>query len=272
MATLGRLAVLALKLLLAPALIAAATYATRRWGLRIGGLIATLPAAAGPILLVIAIQEGAAFAADTARSALLGIVALNAFILVYCLVCRRVGWFGSLLIGWAAFFVMIVPLREFDPSSWLALVIAFVANTVTLVIVWRMSIEEPVPTPDPPRWDIPARALSAVVMIVVITGLAAALGPDLTGMLTPFPIIASILAAFTHASAGGDATIALTRAFGVGLYSFAVFFFVLAETLVDSGVGVGFTLAIVATLIVQLIAFGVYTGERPAVEGVTPEV
>lgn len=261
-----------MKLLLAPALIAAATYATRRWGLRIGGLIATLPAAAGPILLVIAIQEGAAFAADSARSALLGIVALNAFILVYCLVCRRFGWFASLLIGWAAFFVTIVPLHQVEPSSLVSLAIACAANTVTLVIVWRMSIDEPVPTPDPPSWDIPARALSAVAMIVAITGLAAALGPDLTGLLTPFPIIASILAAFTHASAGGDATIALTRAFGVGLYSFSVFFFVLAETLVDSGVVVGFTLAIVATLVVQVIAFGLYSGQPSSGEAVTPEL
>lgn len=257
------MAVLALKLLLAPALIAGATWATRRYGLRVGGLVATLPAAAGPILLVLALQEGDAFAADAAQSALLGIVALNAFIVIYCVASRHTGWFGSLLIGWAAFFVAIAPLSAIEPSALVSFACALVANTLTIVIVERMKITEPVPTPDPPSWDIPARALSAVAMIVAITGLAAVLGPDLTGLLTPFPIIASILAAFTHAHAGSDATIALTRAFGVGLYSFAVFFYVLATKLVPMGTAGAFTLSIVLTLIVQAIAFTVRKPKTP---------
>lgn len=258
------MAVLAAKLLLAPALIAAATLVTRRYGLRVGGLIATLPAAAGPILLVLALQEGEAFTADAAQSAMLGIIALNAFIVVYCLVCRRANWAISLLVGWAAFFVTIAPLQAVHPNAEISLLAAFAANTLTLFIVGKMPIDEPVAIPNPPAWDIPARALSAVVMIVVITGLAAALGPDLTGLLTPFPIIASVLAAFTHASGGPDATIQLTRAFSIGLYSFAVFFYVLATQLVTLGIAMGFVVAIVVTLVVQVIAFSIRLPDKSA--------
>lgn len=258
------MAVLAAKLLLAPALIAAATLVTRRYGLRIGGLVATLPAAAGPILLVLALQEGEAFTADAAQSAMLGIVALNAFIVVYCLVCRYAGWAISLAVGWAAFFVTIAPLQAVHLSAELSLLTAFIANSITLYVVGKMPIDEPVQIPAPPTWDIPARALSAVVLIVVITGLAAALGPDLTGLLTPFPIIASVLAAFTHASGGSDATIQLTRAFCVGLYSFAVFFYVLATQLVSLGIAVGFLVAIAVTLVVQVIAFSIKFPDKSA--------
>src|SRR4051794_26627505 len=55
-------AVLAVRTLLAPCFVVLVSLAARHFGARIGGLLAGLPVIAGPILLVLALQHGTAFA------------------------------------------------------------------------------------------------------------------------------------------------------------------------------------------------------------------
>src|SRR4051794_1535081 len=87
---------------LAPALVGAATLAARRWGERTGGLVSAFPAIVGPVLLVTALEHGAAFAARAASGTLLGLVALSAFTLAYARAARRLRWPASLAAGWSA--------------------------------------------------------------------------------------------------------------------------------------------------------------------------
>jgi hypothetical protein len=62
-----------LKLVLAPLIIAAATMVSRRWGESIGGLLVGLPLTSAPVSVFFAIEQGAAFAANAARGAMLGL-------------------------------------------------------------------------------------------------------------------------------------------------------------------------------------------------------
>jgi hypothetical protein len=73
-------------------------------GPRASGTLIALPLVAGPILLVIALEQGEEFGARAARGALLGIVALSAF----CVVFARAGsrWTLALLVGWLAYAVV----------------------------------------------------------------------------------------------------------------------------------------------------------------------
>ncbi len=86
------MALLAVKLLLAPAFVVGASLAARRFGPRVGGLIAGLPVVAGPILLVYALAHGRAFAAGAAAGTLLGLVSLIAFVVVYARLASRLFW------------------------------------------------------------------------------------------------------------------------------------------------------------------------------------
>ena len=61
------MATFAVKVLLAPSFVVGASL-HRRYGPRIGGWVAGLPVVAGPILLVYALTQGAAFAADAAAA------------------------------------------------------------------------------------------------------------------------------------------------------------------------------------------------------------
>src|SRR5262245_3673272 len=94
---------LTLKLLLVPALIAAVTLASRRWGPRIGGWLTGMPLVAGPTLFFIAVEQGDAFAAQAAGATLVALIGIAAFSVSYGRLCRRLPWLVTLLVSWLVF-------------------------------------------------------------------------------------------------------------------------------------------------------------------------
>lgn len=118
----------------------------------------------------------------------------------------------------------------------------------------------PVPWPPPaaaplPWWDLPARAVAALCLVLALTAISGALGPHLSGLLAPFPIITSILAVFTHAHSGVNQLGVLLSNFLIGFYGFAAFCFALAVALPGLETGVAFGLAAAVALAVQALVF-----------------
>lgn len=103
----------------------------------------------------------------------------------------------------------------------------------------------------PPWWDLPLRMAVATAFVVLLTALAPLLGAQLTGLLAPFPLFASVLAVFAHVQRGPAAAAGVLRGLLLGLFSFAGFFIMLALLLVHSGIVLAFAAAIVAALSVQ---------------------
>jgi hypothetical protein len=103
----------------------------------------------------------------------------------------------------------------------------------------------------PPAWDLPLRAGCALALVLVLTGVAGWLGPQLSGLLAPFPIIASVLATFTHTQRGVDETLRLLRGLVTGFGAFALFCFTLALSLPALSVTAGFALATLVALLAQ---------------------
>lgn len=95
------------------------------------------------------------------------------------------------------------------------------------------------------------------IALLSLTAASGALGPHLSGLLAPFPIVTSVLAVFTHAHGGADQARVLLRNFLVGFYGFAAFCFTLAVTLPSMGVATAFTIALVAALAVQAVTSAV---------------
>src|SRR3954463_6357908 len=95
--------VLAVKLLLAPGFIVATSLVSRRFGVGVAGIVGGLPAIAGPILLVVALEHGSEVARSAATGVRLGIVALVAFVLAFAWVCQRARWPWALAAGWGCF-------------------------------------------------------------------------------------------------------------------------------------------------------------------------
>jgi uncharacterized membrane protein (GlpM family) len=111
--------------------------------------------------------------------------------------------------------------------------------------------EDP-PTDAPlPWWDLPARMALATGFVVLLTGIAPALGPHLTGLLAPFPVYAIILTVFAQRQQGHAAAVRVLRGLLLGLFSFAAFFVTLALLLERVGIAPAFICATLSALAAQ---------------------
>jgi hypothetical protein len=238
--------VLALKLLLAPLLVVASSLAGRRWGAQVAGVLVVLPVVAGPILLILYLEHGSHFAAHAARAATLGIVPLALFALVFGYMSRRHGWLMTLAVSWIVVLLADLALAQADVPAGLALGLALLALHGAGALLRRLGQPAPGALPAP-WWDLPARAVALLVLLV--TGLAARLGPALTGVLTPFPIALSVVCAFTTAQAGHAGVLALLRGIVPGLDGFALFCFLIAVAIDNLGGVAAFGLATAAAVV-----------------------
>jgi hypothetical protein len=244
--------VLALKLLLAPAFVVAASLVSRRFGVLVAGVVAGLPAIAGPILLVLALDHGHAFARDAATGTLLGIVALVGFVLAFAWVCLRASWPWALAAGWGSFAAVVASLRPVHVAPVAAFALACAACVCGLLLLPRATAEAAAPRT--PRFDLALRAVCAVVPVVAVTAVARALGPHLSGLVAAFPVITPVLAAFTLAQQGPLQAIRLLRGMTLGFFAYALFCFTVAVGIHPLGTAAVFLLATVLALGTQAAA------------------
>lgn len=239
------MSLLVLKLTLAPGLVGATTLAARRWGPLVGGWLGGLPVVVGPILLAFALERGSAFAADAAAGALLGLLSLNAFVIAYGWSARVMGWLPAVAVSWGAFALATLALEPVQLPAGVALVLVFASFALTAAALPRGAVAGGV---RPPRFDLLLRVCATAALVLGLTGLAGALGPQLSGLLAAFPVLATVLAAFTHAQDGAGAAAAFLRGLVTGLAAFAVFCFVVAVMLPSAGVAAAFVVGSAAAL------------------------
>lgn len=242
---------LALKIVVVPALIVSVTLAGRRWGSRVGGVLASFPLVAGPVLIFFAIEQGDAFAAEAARATLVSLVAVVTFSLVYAWVGLRASWWASLMASWCGFAVAIVTLH--GGRRWTVTAAAAAAiGSLALGKVALPSRRAVGTVAAAPPWDLPLRMLTAVALVLTTTALAHRLGPAWSGALTPFPVALAILLGFLHAQQGAPSTIRFLHAFFPGMWSFVAFLVVVAVSVARLGAWVGFALAFAAVVPIQV--------------------
>lgn len=259
--------VLLLKVLLAPALVVATSLAGRRWGPQVAGVLVTLPIVAGPILVVLYLEQGAAFAARATTTALLGIVALGAFGVVFAAVARRYPWAVTLGLSWVAVLAVDLALFRVRLPAAVGLVLAIAAVQGGAALL-RRRVSAGVPAAGSlPWWDLPARAGATAALVLTLTGAARMLGPELAGILTPFPVAVSVVCAFVLAEEGSAAAIVLLEGILRGLTGFAVFCFGVAVLLPRLSPVAAFTLATLAAVAVPLIAAGLSRRRGPGRAG-----
>ncbi|PYM16614.1 MAG: hypothetical protein DMD81_11990 [Candidatus Rokuibacteriota bacterium] len=220
----------ALKLLLTPALIGAASLAGRRWGPAVSGWLVGLPFTSAPIAFFLALNQGTSFAATAAAGTMGGTISQAAFCVIYAWLAARGGWLLAVAVGSVAFAISTVAL-----------------DRLALSLLPLSPDRRPITTA-PPRWDLPARMLVATAFVLVLTGVAPSLGARLTGLLAPFPLYAAVLAGFAHHAHGPSAATRVLSGVLLGLFAFVGFFFVLAVLIDRRGIVIAFAAAIVVAL------------------------
>jgi hypothetical protein len=239
------------KLVLVPILIATVTLGARRWGPRIGGLLTAMPVVTGPTLCFYAIDHGARFGASAAAGTLFGLAGVLGFCVVYAHAALRRAWPIALAGGWAAFLAITFGLSSVPVNALVGLVMIVALCAVALRIL--PAAEPMTPAPVPPIWDLPLRMGAAVALVMVLTSAAGRLGPQLSGLLTPFPLATALIAAFTHAQRGGRAAVTFFHGFVPALTTFAVFCFILAVALPQTAMVAAIGAAFVVQLALQAV-------------------
>lgn len=250
---------LLLKLIVAPGLVAAVTLAVRRWGPAVGGWLSGLPTVAGPVLVFFAVEQGTAFAARASHATLTGLIGTVAFTTVYAILSVRRRWAACLLIGWFAFAATAALLYSLAPALVVSLAALWAASIVApRVLPGVESPSGPVAAPRPStlargalsrvegRGDLALRLLATATLVVVLTAIANRLGPVLSGLINAFPVLTTVITAFTHAQRGSAATVTFVNGFVRSIIGFGSFCFALALTVNRFGLGVGVTCALAA--------------------------
>ncbi len=241
---------LALKLIVTPALILAASLASRRWGEAVGGWFVGLPLTSGPVCFFLALDQGTGFAAAAGIGCLAGAAAEAGFTIVYGQVSRRLGWPSALAAASVAFFAGVAVLSWAALSLWPLVVLVCAALSLALCLMPRLP-GGGLAVPAVPHWDIPARVVVATTVVLGITALAPYLGPRLSGLFATYPVFAAVMAAFSHHARGPATGLQVLRGLLTGLFAFTGFFAVLAIALEPFGVAGGFAAATAVALVIQ---------------------
>ncbi|HZU31698.1 MAG TPA: hypothetical protein VFB79_11315 [Candidatus Angelobacter sp.] len=243
---------LLLKIIIAPILIGLVSLAGRKWGPGISGWLLGLPVNAAPILLFITLQQGHPFAAAAAYGSLLGLTAWAFFCLVYSFCCPYWPWWASTLAGWTAYCATgLILMRVHLRLGWIFALTVMAISVILFVLFPQPAQERPVqPRPGYELW---LRMITATVMVLVLTGVAAQLGPQRSGILTVFPVYTSILAIFSHVQSAG-AAVKVLRGVTLGLYTMAVFCATLSIFLVRFSALPAFLLSLGAASVIHAMS------------------
>jgi hypothetical protein len=242
--------VLLIKLLLTPVLMLAVSWAARRWGPGIGGLLAGLPLTSGPISIYLCAEQGPHFAASAAANSILSLMPVALFSVVYSRLAGRLPMATCAVASFGAFLLSLYFLPKSGFPFWPAWITGFLAISIGLILT-----PNKVPAEFQiyyPKWDLPARVFTATAMVLIITPSASFLGPQWSGLLSPIPVLAWPLCAFVHHQQGSDGARAVLRGILEGAYGVLIFYTIVASGLVALPPILVYAAAIVASLAVSL--------------------
>lgn len=244
---------LLLKLTLVPFFLGLISLVGKRYGPSAAGWLAGLPVIVGPILFLLAIENGTAFAARAATFTLASVLSVIAFGVGYAWSATRAGVLWSCLAGLVCWFLsaLFVASIPFVPLT--AALLAYATLIVGPLLYPRVA---PISTASPlPATELFMRMLAGALLTLLVTAIAESVGERWSGIAALAPLLTPILAVFTHQRNGAMHAIALLRALVRGLFALATFCLVLALWLPTLGMAWGFALGIVAALSVHGVTF-----------------
>lgn len=240
---------LVLKMVASAAVVVVATVTAEKAGAFWAALIASLPVAAGPIYVVLALEHDAVFLAESAIGSMAATAATAVYMLCLALLCPRlpVGLaipFG--LMGWLAV-AAAIRLLVWDIVSAVAL------TAGAMIVCMAVTVDErhwSAPKAGARQWyDIPLRALLVSVLVALVTSLSHALGAEATGYAAVFPIAMTSLALILHLRQGGHSVAAVMASSFLPMQGFVLALTALHFAAPAFGSGWGLAAALSASLL-----------------------
>jgi hypothetical protein len=215
------LLVLAIKMAVAAAFVVTASFVAERAGALVGAMVVTLPIAAGPAYILLALDHGAAFVADSTVASLAVHAASGIFGTAYVLAAQRRSLAVTIAVAVATWIACALAIRAITWSVPGAILLNVAAYGACVPLAQRyLHVRMPVITR---RWfDIPLRASLVAVLVGTVVALGDTAGPVLAGIFAVFPIGMLSIMLILHPRIGGVATAAIIANAMWGLVGFAL--------------------------------------------------
>jgi hypothetical protein len=247
------------KIAVSAGFVLAVTAAVERLGPRLGALIAATPQLSVVALIFFTVEQGPAFAAQSAFWTIPGMCATIPVFLGYLVGTRLVprprgtSVLVATALGTAGFVVSTALLGQVPLSRATVMPFAAVVCAGTGWMVWSL--------PDTARLSrvrsspliIATRAGASALTVVTVTSLAHLLGPKWSGLVAGFPVNGLPVMAILHYQYGAEVIKPFIRIFPAGAFGICLFNLVASLTLVPVGLPATIGLAYAVDLVYLLV-------------------
>jgi hypothetical protein len=257
------LLVLAIKMAVAAAFVVTASFVAERAGALVGAMVVTLPIGAGPAYILLALDHGAAFIADSTVASLAVHAASGIFGMAYVLAAQRRSFAVTIAAAVGTWIACALAIRAIAWSVSGAILLNVLAYGVCVPLAQRylhvrMSVIRR-------RWfDVPLRAALVAALVGTVVALGDSAGPVLAGIFAVFPIVMLSIMLILHPRIGGVATAAIIANAMWGLVGFALAVLTLHLAAVPFGAPIALTSALAVSVICNIIIFMVRRADHAA--------
>jgi hypothetical protein len=236
------------RILLAPLAVVAGSLAQRRFGHAVSGLIIGLPLASLPLLWLVALQHGTAFASSMTGALLVGSIAEAVVLWLYARLTIHLSPSLALIGALGAFALAAEAVNLLKLSALLAGLVTAIGFAVALRW-WPATPANATSTHGRSRLWL--RVVVSAVFTLVLVSLAGRLGPVLAGLVDALPAMSLMMAFMTHQEHGSGASSRFLHSVTRGSFSYLAAMLVLAELLHTGNLLLAFSAALGAALVVQ---------------------
>ncbi len=245
---------LALKMAATAVVVVTASLVAERVGALIGAMIATLPIAAGPAYILLALDHDAQFIADSTVASLAVHAATGLFGTAYVFAAQRCSFPVTIAIAVGTWLGCALVIRSTEWSLAGAIMLCAATYGACVPLVQRF-LHVRVPAIARRWFDIPLRALLVAVLVGAVVAVGANVGPKLTGILAVFPIVMLSLMLILHPRIGGAATAAIIANTMWGLVGFALSVLALHVAVVPLGAPLALAFALLVAVATNITIF-----------------
>jgi hypothetical protein len=253
------LPILALKMAATAMVVVTASLVAERVGALIGAMVATLPIAAGPAYILLALDHDAGFIADSTVASLAVHAATGLFGTAYVFAAQRCPFVISIAIAVGTWLGCALTIQAIEWSLAGALTLNAATYGACVPLVQRF-LNARVPVIRRRWFDIPLRAMLVALLVGAVVAAGANVGPRLTGILAVFPIVMLSLMLLLHPRIGGPGTAAIIANTIWGLVGFALCILTLHLAVVPLGAPLALTLAFAVSVAANITIFLVRRG------------
>jgi len=223
--------------------------AGKRFGPSIVVGLAGLPVIVGPVLLLLWLENGTAFAGEAARFTLASVFTAIAYGVAHSWVARSHGWGISIVCGLVAWLFAAALVANIPFTLGSAALLALATLLVAPSLYPGVDIIEQAAAL--PGSELLVRTLVGALLTLAVTTLSQSVGTTLSAIASLAPILTPVIPVFMHRRSGGIHTIVMLTALARGLYLLAAFCFIVASRLEALGTARTLVLAPAIALILQ---------------------